>query len=350
MTLFQLHTYCTGTLARRLLGLGAATLTAGVAQAATVTYDYVDVSYIFGGGSTETRTGAETFIPISSNLPIAKTGGSAEYRIRDLADPGSLTSGSWSWSNGTDSLYGSYQTFSEVFSYQGSPFARYTGTRTVEGGSGYFTGATGSGTYEFYAVYQGTSSPTDFVYQGVDVARMSVTLVTEVPIAQSDTRGAYVIVKNGIENLEAGTGTNSGPFTSASPGLIPWQTETSNYTFTPLPVSGPPFVATFVDTNANGSVTGTAYSDQLILGHLGTIFNYSSGTAQTTGGTGLYAGATGGSDYETMNYVVGSTSTDWRYSQVVVARINPIPEPETYAMLLAGLGFVGVAIRRRRRA
>jgi hypothetical protein len=49
MTLFQLHTYCTGTLARRLLGLGAATLTAGVAQAATVTYDYVDVSYIFGG-------------------------------------------------------------------------------------------------------------------------------------------------------------------------------------------------------------------------------------------------------------------------------------------------------------
>lgn len=86
------------------------------------------------------------------------------------------------------------------------------------------------------------------------------------------------------------------------------------------------------------------------VGHLGTIFNYPGGTAQRTGGTGPYAGTGGGSDYETMNYVVGGTSTDWRYSQVVVARIDPIPEPETYAMLLAGLGLLGVAVRRLRQA
>lgn len=27
--------------------------------------------------------------------------------------------------------------------------------------------------------------------------------------------------------------------------------------------------------------------------------------------------------------------------------VNPVPEPETYAMLLAGLGLMGAVIRRR---
>ncbi|MES2127675.1 MAG: PEP-CTERM sorting domain-containing protein [Pseudomonadota bacterium] len=29
--------------------------------------------------------------------------------------------------------------------------------------------------------------------------------------------------------------------------------------------------------------------------------------------------------------------------------MNPVPEPETYAMLLAGLGLLGVATRRLRK-
>jgi hypothetical protein len=37
----------------------------------------------------------------------------------------------------------------------------------------------------------------------------------------------------------------------------------------------------------------------------------------------------------------------WRLQIAAVPQIAPIPEPETYAMLLAGLGFVGAIARRR---
>ena len=32
----------------------------------------------------------------------------------------------------------------------------------------------------------------------------------------------------------------------------------------------------------------------------------------------------------------------------VIALVSPIPEPETYAMLLAGLGLLGFIVRRRK--
>ena len=38
---------------------------------------------------------------------------------------------------------------------------------------------------------------------------------------------------------------------------------------------------------------------------------------------------------------------EWRLQIAAVPQIAPIPEPETYAMLLAGLGFVGAIARRR---
>lgn len=31
----------------------------------------------------------------------------------------------------------------------------------------------------------------------------------------------------------------------------------------------------------------------------------------------------------------------------VLVQITPVPEPETYAMMLAGLGLLGLAVRRR---
>lgn len=43
-----------------------------------------------------------------------------------------------------------------------------------------------------------------------------------------------------------------------------------------------------------------------------------------------------------------NSSSDWeRY--VLVANVAPVPEPETYAMLLAGVGMVAAAAARRRR-
>lgn len=48
---------------------------------------------------------------------------------------------------------------------------------------------------------------------------------------------------------------------------------------------------------------------------------------------------------QAVDYDLTSASgVDWR-----TARVTPIPEPETYAMLLAGLGLLGFVARRRRR-
>ena len=41
-------------------------------------------------------------------------------------------------------------------------------------------------------------------------------------------------------------------------------------------------------------------------------------------------------------------SNAWVFLSEVEFNVTPVPEPETYAMLLAGLGLVGFAIRRRK--
>lgn len=58
-------------------------------------------------------------------------------------------------------------------------------------------------------------------------------------------------------------------------------------------------------------------------------------------GTSAYAAANTGSSY--------ATSGTWRFDMVTVSgsAVAPVPEPETYAMLLAGLGLMGFAARRR---
>jgi len=48
---------------------------------------------------------------------------------------------------------------------------------------------------------------------------------------------------------------------------------------------------------------------------------------------------------------IGSRNTpDWNYIDKisVIRTVSPVPEPQTYAMLLAGLGLLGVAAKRRK--
>jgi DNA-binding beta-propeller fold protein YncE len=47
---------------------------------------------------------------------------------------------------------------------------------------------------------------------------------------------------------------------------------------------------------------------------------------------------------------LANESTEPKFSTTTVYELAPVPEPETYAMLLAGLGLVGLAARRRRLA
>jgi hypothetical protein len=90
----------------------------------------------------------------------------------------------------------------------------------------------------------------------------------------------------------------------------------------------------------------------------------------STGGWSADAGVYGGWDNNPYTLATASTSDSFSDSTIalgynfgnlakgkqisigydVVITAAPVPEPETYGMLLAGLGLIGVAARRRRRA
>jgi hypothetical protein len=54
----------------------------------------------------------------------------------------------------------------------------------------------------------------------------------------------------------------------------------------------------------------------------------------------------------TVDFVLGANGNDYtdstRFTATIASVTAPVPEPETYAMMLAGLGLLGVAARRRK--
>src|SRR5205814_10106204 len=52
--------------------------------------------------------------------------------------------------------------------------------------------------------------------------------------------------------------------------------------------------------------------------------------------------------YDNQFFVFAFDASDLGGSQFVQQEITAIPEPETYALMLAGLGLIGVAKRRRK--
>lgn len=90
----------------------------------------------------------------------------------------------------------------------------------------------------------------------------------------------------------------------------------------------------------------------------GLIDNLYIGTITITGGTGLFQGATGSGSYRAVDYGVMNSDTSgnpisfnptgkWTFEQTVTINTAPVPEPETYVMLLSGLGLIGFLARRR---
>lgn len=85
------------------------------------------------------------------------------------------------------------------------------------------------------------------------------------------------------------------------------------------------------------TVTGTAmYLDYPFSGF---VAGTTMATGLTFGAVNLAAmgeGSSAQSSIDSISYTVS------------VSSINPVPEPETYAMLLAGLGLIGAAVKRRK--
>lgn len=115
-------------------------------------------------------------------------------------------------------------------------------------------------------------------------------------------------------------------------------------------ISAPPPTSTydglFDFAFASGSLFGTTYS---VLTESGTpgIFNID-GVFTVTGGTGDFAGASGEllkrGLLDRRNFPISATAM-----LTFAGSIAVVPEPETYALMLAGGAWVGLVVRRRRR-
>jgi len=109
----------------------------------------------------------------------------------------------------------------------------------------------------------------------------------------------------------------------------------------------------------NINVLGLDFTDPLTLVHVttlgpdhdGTIFDSTGALPTVVGGFGF----TGGTDFSNgvwiyENYGVKVGNTDYADVHWSTDRVTAVPEPETYAMILAGLSIMGFIARRRRPA
>jgi hypothetical protein len=79
----------------------------------------------------------------------------------------------------------------------------------------------------------------------------------------------------------------------------------------------------------------------------GTLLGTGSGTAASFSISNVVTGA--GDYYLEVSGKAGGLSGGL-YSGSISSTVSPVPEPETYAMLLAGLGLMGAIARRRNKA
>jgi hypothetical protein len=332
----------------RALALGvAAMLGAWGTGAQAITYNVTIVQFETG---TEQFDGENTVGSVlgnvfSSNLPIPLTTSTANYT--GMVGQGSLSplNGAWTLSDGNGSdLSGTFQNLERFGNMPGMPLMRGTGTTTIGGGTGAFENASGSGTFEVFARdYFGDSGP---AYQQVVVNRMQITL-PDGP-EQTDTRNVVVSVRVGVNDGNTMTGQNVGGPTSddADPALPRLTNLLAQYEYAPpLPHQG---------RSESRNAAGDAQYWEFLTNEsrpLTDYFWFAQGSAQMVSGEGFYAGYTADSEWMAFESWMTQLSPNlFTYSNVVIDRytLAPIPEPETYALMLAGLAFVGFAARRRR--
>ena len=284
---------------------------------------------------------------VSPGSPLALAGVNATYsQIVDDPSTGAFHyEGTWTLSydpgggGEASTLIGTLTTPGLAYS---STLARRTGGHGVTGGTGLFEGATGTGTFEAFSVQVFSNEPNQAAFEQVVISRLTI----DAPGAldQLDLRPVSVTSRIGYDNENTGFGVNVGAPTSDS-GPIVLTNLRSEY---PLgaPVTGQSY-ATDNGTNSANWIFHTESSAP----YPPSIFWRSQGTAELVSGTGIFAGYSGESDWETFSIGLGPIGEDvWAYSVVTIDRytLAPIPEPQTYLLMAAGLALLGgLAVRRR---
>ena len=218
------------------------------------------------------------------------------------------------------------------------------GTITLDAaaGKGTFAGATGGGTFEAF-----TRDAYDFDLNQSYIQRVSITrlqLTADGP-PQTDTRPVAVSSRVGFNNNNTQHGINVGVPTSDSQPIILTSVR-SEYDFSAPPTHGQSF-----NRNDTGDSQHWSFDVDPVNEDMGSFLFHYHGTATFLDGTGIFAGSIGSSEWE--SFEVGLGDIAYKVGSVAVVSIDrytlgPVPEPQTYLLMLAGMGMIGaIAIRRR---
>jgi hypothetical protein len=148
----------------------------------------------------------------------------------------------------------------------------------------------------------------------------------------------------GFDDFNTGHGANTGVATSDSGPIVLPNLRSEWYSA----AGGESFA-----TNGLGDSTHWSYTTDPRSGFIDDVLYRSFGDATMLEGTGMFVGYTGSTTWEAFSVGLGPINDNvFAHSVVTIDRYlisAPIPEPQTYTLMLAGLGLASLAATRRRR-